>query len=116
MMCPGTWSWWCLPPGRIIQVKQEEQALLYSSLVQSPKSIGEMVMLLTKWVTAEKVRDVIGNNPTIFEYDLEEIEEKIRFLTYTMNVSSYRVAMTPKSLTHDLDFFTLRRDNINMTR
>ena len=73
-------------------------------------------MLLTKWVTAEKVRDVIGNNPTIFEYDLEEIEEKIRFLTYTMNVSSYRVAMTPKSLTYDLDFFTLRRDNVNMTR
>ena len=34
-------------------------------------------MVLTKWVTAEKVRDVIGNNPTIFEFDTEEIEEKL---------------------------------------
>ena len=82
--------------------------IFYFSLIQSPKSIGEMVVLLTKWVTAEKARDVIGNNPTIFEFDTEEIEEKLRFLTYTMNVSAYRVAMTPKSLTHDLEFFKLR--------
>ena len=77
-------------------------------MTQSPKSIGKMVELLTKWVTAEKVRDVIGNNPTIFEYETQEIEEKIRFLTYTMNVSAYRVAMTPMSLTHDMEFFKLR--------
>ena len=77
-------------------------------MVQSPKAIGEMVTLLTKWVTAEKVRDAIGNNPSIFEFDLEEIEEKLRFLTYTMNVSAYRVAMTPKSLTYELEFFKLR--------
>ena len=84
------------------------KALFFISLIQTPKFIGEMVVLLTKWVTAEKVRDVIGNNPTIFEFDTEDIEEKLRFLTYTMNVSAYRVAMTPKSLTHDLEFFKLR--------
>ena len=77
-------------------------------MTQSPKSIGKMVELLTKWVTAEKVRDVIGNNPTIFEYEIQEIEGKIRFLTYTMNVSAYRVAMTPMSLTYDMEFFKLR--------
>ena len=84
------------------------KAIFSFSLIQTPKFIGEMVVLLTKWLTAEKVRDVIGNNPTIFEFDTEEIKEKLRFLTYTMNVSAYRVAMTPKSLTHDLEFFKLR--------
>ena len=70
--------------------------------------MGIIAERLTKWFTDDRVRDVIGNNPTIFEMAWEELDEKLRYLQYTMNVSAYRIAMTPKSLTHDLEFFRLR--------
>ena len=70
--------------------------------------MGIIAERLTKWFTDDRVRDVMGNNPTIFEMAWEELDEKLRYLQYTMNVSAYRIAMTPKSLTHDLEFFRLR--------
>ena len=81
---------------------------LMSSLLGSVEEMGIIAERLTKWFTDDRVRDVIGNNPTIFEMAWEELDEKLRYLQYTMNVSAYRIAMTPKSLTHDLEFFRLR--------
>ena len=63
---------------------------------------------LTKHFDVERVRDVIGNNPGIFESDWCEVEEKIQYLQKTMHVSAYRIAMTPNSLTRDLEFYRLR--------
>ena len=79
-----------------------------STLTDNPSHIGFIVESLTKWFSEERVRDVVGNNPTLFEMSWDEIEEKLRYLQFTMNVSAYRIAMTPKSLTHDLEYFKLR--------
>ena len=79
-----------------------------SSLLLSPNHTALIVESLTKHFDAERVRDVIGNNPCIFESDWDEVEMKIKYLQLTMHVSSYRIAMTPNSLTRDLEFFRLR--------
>ena len=63
---------------------------------------------LTRHFDLERVRDVIGNNPCIFETDWAEVAEKIKYLQMTMHVSAYRIAMTPNSLTRDLEFYRLR--------
>ena len=73
-----------------------------------PSHTAFMVESLTKYFDVERVRDVIGNNPSIFESDWCELEEKIRYLQMTMHVSAYRIAMTPNSLTRDLEFYRLR--------
>jgi len=79
-----------------------------STLTDSPSHVGFIVESLSSWFSEERVRDVVGNNPTIFEMSWHQIEEKLRYLQFTMNVSAYRIAMTPKSLTHDLEYFKLR--------
>jgi len=78
------------------------------TLTLNPDHIGHVVELLTKFFSIERIRDVIGNNPHIFEVSWDVTEAKIDYLQKTMNVSEYRIAMTPKSLTHDLEFLQLR--------
>eukprot|EP00092_Neocalanus_flemingeri_P009560 GFUD01010289.1.p1 GENE.GFUD01010289.1~~GFUD01010289.1.p1 ORF type:complete len:362 (+),score=81.48 GFUD01010289.1:38-1123(+) len=78
------------------------------TLALNPDHIGYIVELLTKYFTAEKIRDVVGSNPEIFEMIWDDIEEKILYLQKTMNVSSHRIAMTPHSLTHSLSGLQLR--------
>ena len=78
------------------------------TLTLNADHVGYVVELLTQYFTAERIRDVIGNNPSIFEMIWHDIEAKIVYLQKTMNVSAYRIAMTPKSLTHDLEFLQLR--------
>jgi len=81
-----------------------------SSLLMNPSHSAFIVESLTKYFDVERIRDVIGNNPCIFESDWRELETKIRYLQHTMHVSAYRIAMTPNSLTRDLEFFKLRYD------
>jgi len=78
------------------------------SLTLNPEHVGHVVELLTKFFSHERVRDVIGNNPRIFEMSWDETQAKLHYLQNTMNVSEYRIAMTPKSLTHELEFYELR--------
>jgi len=78
------------------------------TLTFDPSDIGFIVDNLNNYFSDDRIRDVIGNNPNLFEMPWDEIEEKIKYLQYTMHVSAYRIAMTPKSLTHSLDFFKLR--------
>jgi len=78
------------------------------TLTFDPSALGFIVDSLNNYFPDDRIRDVIGNNPTLFEMSWDEIEEKIKYLQFTMHVSAYRIAMTPKSLTHDLDFFKLR--------
>ena len=73
-----------------------------------PSHTAFMVESLTKHFDEERVRDVIGNNPSLFESDWAEVEDKIQYLQMKMHVSAYRIAMTPNSLTRDLEFYRLR--------
>jgi len=74
----------------------------------SPQHVSHVVEHLAQFFSQEKVRDVIGNNPEVLANIWYDTEEKIKYLQKTMNVSSHRIAFTPNSLTHDLEFFKLR--------
>ena len=78
------------------------------TILETPETIGFIVDHLSKYLPDTNIRDVIGNNPTLFEFSWEETEEKLKYLQFTMNVSAYRIAMTPYSLTKDLEFLKLR--------
>ena len=78
------------------------------SISLDPSHTAFIAESLTRHFDIERVRDVIGNNPSIFESDWAEVEDKINYLQKTMHVSAYRIAMTPNSLTRDLEFYRLR--------
>lgn len=78
------------------------------TLTLNAQHVSHVVELLTQFFTPARIRDVIGNNPEVLELIWYDIEAKIKYLQKTMNVSAYRIAMTPKSLTHDLEFLQLR--------
>ena len=78
------------------------------TIIERPADVGNIVENLARYMSEDRIRDVIGNNPTLLQLSWDEIEEKLEYLQHTMHVSAYRIAMTPKSLTHDLDFFKLR--------
>ena len=67
-----------------------------------------MVTIVRRILLSTLTQPNSGNNPCIFESDWRELETKIRYLQHTMHVSAYRIAMTPNSLTRDLEFFKLR--------
>jgi len=83
------------------------------TLTMSPRQLAYIVEHMVVHLGIERIRDVIGSNPNIFEQDWSEIEKKINFLQKTMNVSAYRISMTPLSLTHDLEFLQLRYQFLN---
>jgi len=78
------------------------------TLTLNAQHVSHVVELLTQFFTPDRIRDVIGNNPEVLEMIWYDIEAKIKYLQKTMHVSAYRIAMTPKSLTHDLEFLQLR--------
>jgi len=74
----------------------------------NPQHVSHVVEHLANHFDQDRIRDVIGNNPEVLEIIWYDTEAKIKYLQTTMNVSAYRIAMTPKSLTHDLEFIQLR--------
>jgi len=73
-----------------------------------PQHVSHVVEHLTLHFDEDRIRDVIGNNPELLEIVWYETESKIEYLQKTMNVSAYRIAMTPKSLTIDMESLQLR--------
>jgi len=73
-----------------------------------PQHVSHVVEHLALHFDQERIRDVIGNNPELLEIIWYDTEAKIKYLQKTMNVSAYRIAMTPKSLTCDMEFLQLR--------
>jgi len=78
------------------------------TLSLDPQHVSHVVEEIAAYFHSDNVRDVIGNNPEVLEIIWYDTKAKIKYLQKTMNVSAHRIAMTPKSLTQDLEFFKLR--------
>jgi len=83
------------------------------TMTMNPRHVAHIVEHLVVHFSSERIRDVIGNNPCIFGQIWSETLEKIVYLQKTMNVSAYRIAMTPLSLAQDLEFLNLRYQFLN---
>jgi len=85
------------------------------SILADPQFVGQILELLEGEFPSHKIRDVIGNNPCIFESNLSELKSILKYLVDVMNVSHYRISMTPNSLSMDLECLELRYQFLSRT-
>jgi hypothetical protein len=78
------------------------------SVLLDPSHISKRLIQLQHYFPADQVRDVVGNNPTVFLMEWKDIRQKMDFLQHTMHVSARRVALTPASLTTALETYRAR--------
>lgn len=96
-------------PWNMVIVAEPRSVLLDAEYVRS------FLVRLEEFFSHEHIRNLIGNNPDIFFVNWDEIERKMKFLQQTMNVSAYRVSMTPKSLTLPFDSLEARYNFLVLT-
>jgi len=63
----------------------------------------------------DQFRDLVGNNPNIFIVNISDIRDKIEYLQYVMHVSVRRIALTPNSLVHSLEFYKRRFEFLSLS-
>jgi len=91
-------------------------------LIQSPRSVflepeyvRNFLCKLEEYFTREEIRDLVGNNPDMLFEKWEGIQDKMKFLQKTMNVSAYRISVSPKSLTFPLDLLQARYSFLSLS-